>query len=121
MGDSTKGIKVSSMQLTSYMPNDSNWQLWRREVIIGMKRISSYNILIGTEHRPVITKTEEDTQKCNDWDQRHDKGYHMLVLSLSEAFKTLTISCDDLPSTWTKLQQHFEGKPLLTSLPLKHS
>ena len=41
-----------SMQLTSYTLTSSNWQLWRREVVVGMKRINAYNLMIGAEARP---------------------------------------------------------------------
>src|SRR5690349_18047532 len=41
-----------SMHLTSEVLTRSNWLLWRREVIMGMKRIHAYNILTGMETRP---------------------------------------------------------------------
>ena len=93
----------SSIQLTSYMLTENNWQLWRREVIIGMKRINAHKIMTGNE-------PAKDSKDSNDWDKRHDQAYHMLILSLSETFKTMTINCDDLPSTWKRLEQHFEVK-----------
>ena len=42
--------------------------------------------------------------------KKHNKAYHLLLLSLSKNFKALTINCDDLCSTWKRLEQHFEGK-----------
>lgn len=36
-----------------------------------------------------------------DWKHRHSKAYHLLLGSISEHFKTMTIDCPDLPSTWT--------------------
>ena len=44
-------MKVS-MQSTSYTLTSSNWQLWRREVIIGMKRINAFKLMTGAETRP---------------------------------------------------------------------
>ena len=38
--------------LTSRMLNDSNWQLWRKEVTLGMQRMNAYRIMIGDEPRP---------------------------------------------------------------------
>jgi hypothetical protein len=164
-----------SMQLTSYTLTSSNWQLWRREVIIGMKRINAYNLMTGAETRPsqpqavpaatldeaqanlaqaslnfsaseerswaapddesaaaslrnaqaeliratreyerqprATTTTEAPTTNTETAEQekRHDKTYHLLIMSLSETYKTLTIDCTDLPSTWRTLENHFES------------
>ena len=44
--------KVPMQQLTSYPLNDHIWQLWRKDVIIGLKCIQACNIMVGTEARP---------------------------------------------------------------------
>lgn len=46
-----------------------------------------------------------------DWQRRHSKAYHLLLMSLSEHFKTMTVDCIDLSSTWKTLVKHFECKP----------
>ena len=43
-------------QLTTYTLSDHNWQLWRKEVIIGMKCINAYNIMEGIEPKPRPSK-----------------------------------------------------------------
>ena len=166
-----------SMQLTSYTLTSSNWQLWRREVIIGMKHINSYKLMTGAETRPnqpqattvvaaldeiranltqatlnfvasqqrsmadqadegaaaslrnaqteLVRATQEYQTRSRgttpaeapatnaetaELEKRHDKAYHLLIMSLSETYKTLTIDCTDLPSTWRTLENHFESK-----------
>ena len=57
MGPGTQRMtetRVSGMQLTTYVLADNNWQLWRREVIIGMKRLNAYKIMTGDEPQPVL-------------------------------------------------------------------
>jgi hypothetical protein len=178
--------KVSMQQLTSYTLNDSNWQLWRKDVVIGMKCIKAYNIMVGTEQPPpqgntnttqlnpdsenaikvarmsvneaniglynaqknVSSHPEDDGLKAQlevanneldralaqyatlanerkppvliaslpgdtdptAWDRRHDQGYRLLQMSLSDPYKELTFDCMDLPSTWLTLKNHFESK-----------
>ena len=50
-----------SIHLTSHTLTDHNWQLWRREVIMGMRRINAFNIMMGTERRPTPSTTNQAT------------------------------------------------------------
>ena len=50
--DETMNNTKASMPLTSCHLDDSNWQLWRREAVLGMKRINAYGILTGAKQRP---------------------------------------------------------------------
>ena len=168
----------SKESLTSCLLQDHNWLLWRREIVMGMKRLHAYKIMTGTEPRPDMTAqvappqpspnlsasqsrlaqatanyvqalreaqshpeqseardvlteaqiflseataryqlalqepttTTSTPTEVDTWDDRHDKAHHLLLLALSPTFKTMTLDCADLPTTWTALQAHFEGK-----------
>ena len=59
---------------------------------------------------PDDAKPNKAEELLSSWDKRHDHAYHVLIFSLSETYKTLTLNCQDLTSTWKSLEQHFERK-----------
>ena len=63
-----------------------------------------------TDHQVSEVRTAPAPSYSTDWNRRHSKDYHLLLLSLSEHFKTMTVDSTDLPSTWQTLVKHFEGK-----------
>jgi len=71
-------------------------------------------LLRTTRTVPTVTLPQSapsgTAESTEDWDQRHEKAFHMLIMSLSEEFKTHTIDCEDLPSIWTCLSLRFEEK-----------
>ena len=71
-----------SMPLTSCLLDEINWQLWRREAVLGMKRIKAYGILTGEEKRPEEHRPAESTAPTTSDD---DEELRALQAELSAA------------------------------------
>ena len=66
--DDTMNSTKESMLLTSCQLDENNWQLWRREAVLGMKRINAFGILTGAEPRPEETPPPDPNTAPQDPD-----------------------------------------------------
>jgi hypothetical protein len=59
------GEMKSANSLTSLLLTESNWQLWRREAIIGLERLEAYGIATGDEPCPQAPTASSSTPSTN--------------------------------------------------------